>query len=372
MDKFIPVNEPLLGEREKELLIECINTGWISSEGPFVEQFEESLSKKVNRKFGISCSSGTAALDLAIASLEIGPGDEVIMPAFTIISCASAIIKSGAKPVLVDADPNTWNMNVDEIESVITSNTVAIMAVHIYGLPVDMDPLIKIANKYKLAVIEDAAEIIGGNYKKKPCGSFGHVSTFSFYPNKQITTGEGGMVVTNDLNISNRCKSLRNLCFQKNKRFIHNELGWNYRMTNLQAALGIAQLEKLDSVVKTKIKNGEIYNSFLEDLKGIKTPLKKTKYAENIYWVYGILIDSKIASAEEIMEKLKVLKVGTRPFFYPMHKQPVFKKMCIFENQSFPISEKLYKSGFYLPSGINLKHESIKEVTEKLKLLVQK
>ncbi len=371
MDKFIPVNEPLLGEREKELLIECINTGWISSEGPFVEKFEKSFSKKVNRKFGISCSSGTAALDLAIASLGIGPGDEVIMPTFTIISCASAIIKSGAKPVLVDAETNTWNMNVDQIESVITSKTVAIMAVHIYGLPVDMDPLLKIANKHKLSVIEDAAELIGAEYKKNPCGSFGHISTFSFYPNKQITTGEGGMVVTNDIQISNRCKSLRNLCFKKEKRFVHDELGWNYRMTNLQAALGIAQLEKLDLIVKNKLKNGRIYNQLLEDVQGIQTPLKRTKYAENIYWVYGIILDSKIATAEEMMTKLRESKIGTRPFFFPMHQQPVFKEMGIFEKQSFPISEKLYKYGFYLPSGLTLKPENIEKVAEILKRLIR-
>ena len=372
MDEFIPVNEPSLGAREKDLLIQCIETGWISSEGPFVEKFEESFSKKVNRKYGVSCSSGTAALDLAVSALKIGPGDEVIMPTFTIISCASAIIKVGAKPVLVDADANTWNMKVNEIEALITSKTVAIMAVHIYGLPVDMDPLLKIAKKYKLFVIEDAAELIGASYKGKPCGSFGHVSTFSFYPNKHITTGEGGMVVTNDEQITKRCKSLRNLCFQKDKRFIHEELGWNYRMTNVQAALGLAQLEKLDSIVKIKIRNGEIYNKFLEGIEGIKTPIKKTEYSRNIYWVYGILVNSNIASAEEIMSKLKKLNIGTRPFFYPMHQQPVFKKMGIFDDKSFPNSEKLYQNGFYLPSGLNLNFEIIEKVSRELKKLINK
>ena len=371
MNEFIPVNEPLLGEREKELVLECINSGWISSEGPFVEKFEESFCKTVKRKYGISCSSGTAALDLAVSALKIGPGDEVIMPTFTIISCASSVIKAGAKPILIDADPNTWNMNVNDIEASITPKTVAIMAVHIYGLPVDMDPLLEIANRYKLFVIEDAAELIGANYKKNPCGSFGHVSTFSFYPNKQITTGEGGMVVTNDLQIRDRCKSLRNLCFQKERRFVHKELGWNYRMTNLQAALGLAQLEKLDLIVKNKIKNGKIYNKFLENVQGIHTPLQRTKYAENIYWVYGILLDSKIATAEEMIDKLRKSKIGTRPFFFPMHQQPVFKEMGIFEKQSFPISEKLYKYGFYLPSGLTLEPENIEKVAEILKRLIR-
>ena len=198
------------------------------------------------------------------------------------------------------------------------------MAVHIYGLPVDMDPLLEIANKYKLFVIEDAAELIGASYKGMPCGSFGHVSTFSFYPNKHITTGEGGMVVTNDEQISNRCKSLKNLCFQKDKRFVHKELGWNYRMTNIQAAVGLAQLEKIDSIVRIKIKNGEIYNQFLEGVKGIKTPLKKTAYSNNIYLVYGILVDSNISTLEEIKNKIKELNIDTSPIFYPMHQQPVF------------------------------------------------
>ena len=370
MDKFIPVNEPLIGKREKDLINECLDTGWISSEGPFVEKFENTLSKKVNRKYGIACSSGTAALDLAVASLEIGPDDEVIMPAFTIISCAAAIIKSGAKPVLIDASEKTWNMNIDHVEAAITSKTVAIMAVHIYGLPVDMDPLIEIANKYGLYIIEDAAELIGAKYKDKPCGSFGHVSTFSFYPNKQITTGEGGMVFTDDLEISKRCKSLRNLCFQEDNRFVHNELGWNYRMTNIQAALGIAQLEKLDSTIKKKIKIGELYNKYLSDVKQIELPLVETEFAKNIYWVFGILISPKIDTAKNIISKLRKLKVGTRPFFYPMHKQPVFKKMKIFNKNYFPVSEKLYEQGLYLPSGLTLKEEDIKIVSQKLKKII--
>ncbi len=370
MDKFIPVNEPLIGKREKELINECLDTGWISSEGPFVEKFESSLSKKVNRKYGIACSSGTAALDLAIASLEIGPGDEVIMPAFTIISCAAAVIKSGAKPILIDSSERTWNMNVDHIEDAITSKTVAIMAVHIYGLPVDMDPLIEIAKKYGLYIIEDAAELIGAKYKNKPCGSFGHVSTFSFYPNKQITTGEGGMVFTNDLEISKRCKSLRNLCFQEDNRFVHNELGWNYRMTNLQAALGIAQLEKLDSTLKKKLKIGKLYNKYLSEFRQIELPLIETDFAKNIYWVFGILINPKVDKAKNIISKLRKLKIATRPFFYPMHKQPVLKKMGIFKKNYFPISEMLYEQGLYLPSGIKLKQEEIKIVSQKLKTII--
>src|SRR5210317_386213 len=229
MHDFIPVNEPLLGGNEKKYLNECIDTGWISSEGPFVKEFEKKFAAQVHRKYGIAVCNGSVALDVAVAALGIGPGDEVILPTFTIISCASAIVRAGATPVVVDADPLTWNMKVDEIEEKITASTRAIMVVHIYGLPTDMDPVLAIANKYGLAVIEDAAEAIGQTYRGRECGSFGTISTFSFYPNKHVTTGEGGMVLTDDDALAERCRSLRNLCFEANRRFVHEEIGWNYR-----------------------------------------------------------------------------------------------------------------------------------------------
>lgn len=367
MKKFIPVNEPDIGSREKELINECLDTGWISSEGPFVDKFELALSKKVNRKYGIACSNGTAALDIAVRALNIGPGDEVIMPAFTIISCANAIINSGAKPILVDADPQTWNMQVENVEAEITKNTVAIMAVHIYGLPVDLDPIIKIANKYHLAIIEDAAELIGGKYKNKPCGSFGTISTFSFYPNKHITTGEGGMILTNDSQLAERCKSLRNLCFKQNNRFVHDEIGWNYRMTNLQAALGIAQLEKLEKSIDKKLLIGKKYLEELKSIDLISMQLTKTDYAFNIFWVLGILVSKDFSNAKNIMQELSNRKIGSRPFFYPMHKQPVFNKLGLFKDDYHPISENLYRQGLYLPSGLKLKHSDIEIVCNNLK-----
>ena len=373
MKRFIPVNEPLIGEREKELVMQCLETGWISSEGQFVNQFEEKLSKRIDRKYGIACSNGSAALDIAVAALEIGPGDEVILPSFTIISCANSIVRAGAKPVVVDADTENWNMRTELIEDKITSKTVAIMMVHIYGLPVDVDPILNIAKKHNLAVIEDAAEIIGGFYKNKPCGSFGTISTFSFYPNKHITTGEGGMVFTNDFSLAERCRMLRNLCFQREKRFIHEEIGWNYRMTNLQAALGMAQLESLDNHIKKKINIGESYNKHLSEIPFIKLPLTKTSYANNIYWVYGILLEKKLGKAEKFMKNLSALGVGNRPFFYPIHKQPVLKKLGFFndiENRLF--SEDLYEYGFYIPSGLSLNEEKINYVVTQIKKLVNK
>ena len=370
MNKFIPVNEPIIGEKEKELVMECLNTGWISSEGPFVNKFEEEFSSFVNREYGISCTNGSSALDIAIAALGIGIGDEVILPTFTIISCASSIVRAGATPVIVDAENDTWNMDTDQIEALITDKTVAIMMVHIYGHPVDVDKVLKIAEKYHLAVIEDSAELIGAEYKERKCGSFGDISTFSFYPNKHITTGEGGMVVTNDKSLAEKCRSLRNLCFQKNKRFVHEELGWNFRMTNIQAALGLGQLERINETLKKKRDIGKMYNKYLSDLPNIKLPLIKTKFSENIYWVYGILIDSEFDTAQSIINHLAKKGIGTRPFFCPIHRQPVFLKKGLFSNfkKNF-IADDLYKQGFYIPSGVALSEEDIILVANEIKLI---
>ena len=368
---FIPVNEPLLDGNEKKYLLECIETGWISSEGPFIKEFEQKFADRVNRKHGIAVTNGTAALDVAVDALGIGPGDEVIMPTFTIISCIGQIVRAGAKPVLVDSDPVTWNMDITQIEEKITPRTKAIMVVHIYGLPVDMDPVMEIAERHGLKVIEDAAQMHGQTYKGKPCGSFGDISTFSFYPNKHITTGEGGMVVTNNEQLSDDCRSLRNLCFQPEKRFVHERLGWNLRMTNLQAALGLAQLEQLDDFVKRKRHMGNLYSELLLDLPNVQLPLSKTDYAENIYWVYGLLLDEKLGiDAEEAMHRLSEKGIGTRPFFCPMHMQPILKRMGLFENETYPVAEKLYSQGFYIPSGMALTDEQVDKVSEAVRKVI--
>ncbi len=355
MSDFIPVNEPLLDGNEKKYLLDCIETGWISSEGPFVKEFEQKFASGVNRKHGIAVTNGTAAIDAAVEALGIGAGDEVIMPAFTIISCVGQIVRAGAKPVLVDSDPVTWNMDVTQIEAKITSRTKAIMVVHIYGLPVDMDPVLDIAARHGLKIIEDAAEMHGQTYKGKPCGSFGDISTFSFYPNKHITTGEGGMIVANDDQLTEDCRSLRNLCFQPKKRFVHERLGWNLRMTNLQAALGLAQIERLSEFVQRKRRMGTRYSQLLAGLPGVQLPLVKTDYAENIYWVFGLLLDDELGiDAEEAMRRLAEKGIGTRPFFCPMHMQPVLRRMGLFEGECYPVAERLYRQGFYIPSGLAL------------------
>ena len=342
---------------------ECIQSGWVSSEGPFVEKFEKKFSAIVNRKYGIAVSSGTAAIDIALEALQVKKGDEIILPSFTIISCVGQIIRSGATPVLVDSDKNTWNMDPKKIEEKITSRTKAIMIVHIYGLPADIEPILNIAKKHNLKVLEDAAEMHGQTYNGKPCGSFGDISTFSFYPNKLITTGEGGMVVTNNPELAQTSKSLRNLCFQPNNRFVHERLGWNYRITNIQAALGLAQLERLEEFVKRKRSIGKQYNKIFKSEKKLHLPLEKTTYAENIYWIYGLVLNDTIdLVASQIMEKLKAKGIESRPFFCPMHQQPILKKMHLFQNERYPVSDKMYKNGFYIPSGLKLSKQDIEIV----------
>ncbi len=370
---FIPVNEPLLNGKEKEYLCECIDTGWISSEGPFVKKFEQKMSMTVNRKYGIAVSNGTAALEVATQALGIGKGDEVIMPTFTIISCAMAVTKLGAVPVLVDSGIYTWNMNVNEIEAKITSRTKAIIAVHLYGLPVEMDKILELAHKYNLKVIEDAAEMHGQKYNGKPCGSFGDISTFSFYSNKHITTGEGGMIVTDDEELAERCRILRNLCFRKDVRYVHDEISCNYRFTNLQAAVGLAQLERLNEVVERKREMGKYYTERLKEIDGLILPIESTEYATNIYWVYGLVLDKSIRADNKIIQELLAEEgIGSRTFFWCIHEQPVYQKEGLFINESYSDAEYLARKGFYIPSGLALTQKQMEQVVFKVKSVMQK
>jgi len=302
------------------------------------------------------------------------------MPSFTIISCAAAVVRRGCVPVLVDSDPLTWNMDVDKLQAKIeheikikkNKKLKAVMVVHIYGLPVDMDPVIEIAGNYGLKIIEDAAEMHGQRYKRRPCGSFGDISAFSFYPNKHVTTGEGGMLLTDDERLAERCRSLRNLCFQAEKRFLHEELGYNFRMTNLQAAVGLAQLERLNEFVERKRRMGKRYHEMLTGVEGLELMPAKTDYAENIYWVYGMVLKDDVPfGAEEAMKKLGSRGIGTRPFFWPMHEQPVFRKMGLFEGERYPVSERLARRGFYIPSGLALTEAQMMEAAEAVKEMLR-
>ncbi len=372
MHEFIPVNEPLLCGNEKEYLNECIDTGWISSEGSFVKRFEEEMSTYVGRRYGIAVSNGTAALEAAVLALNLKKGTEVILPTFTIMSCAQAVVKAGLIPVVVDCDLETWNMDISQIESRITSNTSAIMIVHIYGLTVDIDPIVSLTSKYGLKLIEDAAEVHGQTYKGKLCGCFGDISVFSFYANKNITCGEGGMIVTDDARLAERCRSIRNLCFEVDKRYIHKELGSNFRMTNMQAALGVAQLEYIDKTIVRKRAIGEKYRNLLSGIKGVRQPLEKTEYCNNIYWVYGLVLEESLpVDALWVMNKLKDQKIGTRPFFYPIHKQPILLEMGFFKNTYCPNAEVLSERGFYIPSGLGVTEDKIEIVAKSIRRIIR-
>ncbi|RKI88679.1 DegT/DnrJ/EryC1/StrS family aminotransferase [Parablautia intestinalis] len=373
MVAFIPVNEPLINGNEKKYLCECIDTGWISSEGPFVKEFEQKMSMLVGRKYGIAVSSGTAALEVAVQALGIGEGDEVIMPAFTIISCAMAVTKVGAVPVLVDSDLTSWNMDVDEIEAKITSKTKAIMMVHLYGLPVEVSKVTELAERYNLKIIEDAAEMHGQTYNGRKCGSFGDISTFSFYSNKHITTGEGGMVVTDDIELAERSRMLRNLCFRKDVRYMHDEISDNYRFTNLQAAVGLAQLERLNEFIEKKRQMGRYYTDRLKGISGLILPIEETEYADNIYWVYGMVLDKDIPIDNRTVQKLLAEEgIGSRTFFWCIHEQPVYQNQGLFQKEKYPKAEYLARKGFYVPSGLALTEEKMEKVVSGVRKVMNK
>jgi len=367
---MIPVNTPDLSGNEKHYLAACIDTGWISSEGPFVGQFETALANRLGRRHGVATCNGSAALDVALQALDLEPGAEVILPTFTIISCLQCILRAGARPVLVDADPVTWNMDVSRIESKITPRTRAILAVHIYGLTVDMAAVLALARRHGLRVIEDAAEAIGQTCfvdgAHVPCGKIGDISTLSFYPNKHVTSGEGGMVLTDDDRLSARCRSIRNLCFGSgDNRFHHEELGYNYRMCNLQAAVGCAQLERLDAAILRKRAIGDAYQKAFADLRSVELPCARSAVAENIYWVYGLVLKDDVPfDAVAAMARLAQQGIGTRPFFWPMHEQPVLRRMGLFAGERHPVAERLARRGLYIPSGLGLSAAEIEQVIQ--------
>jgi perosamine synthetase len=367
---MIPVNEPLLDGNELQYVSDCVTTGWISSAGKYISEFEKKWADYCGMKHGISVCNGTVALELAVEIFDFPKGSEIILPSFTIISCAQAITKAGCIPVVVDCDPDTWCMDVNQIESMITPKTKAIMPVHIYGHAVDMDPLMNLTKKYSLMVIEDAAEVHGAEYKRKKCGGFGDVSCFSFFANKIITTGEGGMILTNSDELAEKLKAYRNLCFQSKQRFLHENIGHNFRFTNIQAALGLAQLERIEKFIEKKREMAQMYN---EGLAGLPVQLPAEKpWAKNVYWMYGLVLDEKTGmTAKDLAIRLNEKGVETRPFFLGMHEQPVFRNMGLFQGISLPITERISRYGLYLPSGQAITDDQINEVVDTIKSIFQ-
>ncbi len=363
---MIPVCVPLLNGKELEYVEDCVKTNWISSKGRYVDAFEKNFSQYCGTKHGITASNGTASLHLALASIGLKEGDEVIVPTFTMISSVLAIVYCRAKPVLVDAEPETLNMDVTQIEEKITDKTKAILPVHIYGHPCDMDPIKSLAKKHGLYIVEDAAEAHGAEYKGKKAGGIGDVGCFSFYANKIITCGEGGMIVTNDEGIAARARSIKDLSFEKGKErvYLHSEVGYNYRITNLQAAVGLAQFERIGELVEMRRRNAHLYGDFLENVHGLRLPIEKS-WAKNVYWMYSILVEPGFGvGRDELMKKLAEKGVETRSFFVPMHKQPVFRKMHLFGGERYPVGEELSQKGLYLPSSSGLKIDEIRYICD--------
>lgn len=358
---MIPIAEPLLGEEELNNVIQAVKSGWISSKGKFIPEFEERFAQYCGAKYGVATSNGTTALHLALTALEIGEGDEVIVPTLTFIATANAVRYTGAKPVFVDSHPDYWCIDPEKIEEAITPKTKAIIPVHLYGHPCDMDAMMAIAKKHDLYVIEDAAEAHGAEYKGRKVGSFGDISCFSFYGNKIITTGEGGMCLTNDERLTERMRILRDHGMNPGKRYWHDIIGFNYRMTNMQAAVGVAQLEKLDKFVEKKREIAQWYAEGLKDLeeKGLIKLHPEMPWAKCVYWMYSILIEGGFRiSRDELMEKLRKIGIDTRPLFYPIHVMPPYKG-----SEEFPVAEEVSKRGLSLPSAVNLEKESIDWVT---------
>ncbi len=366
---MIPVCEPLLDGNEEKYVLDALRSNWISSSGKYLDLLEEKFSCYLGVKYSAACSSGTSALHLACLAAGIGAGDEVIIPNFTLIVSANVVISCGAKPVLVDVDPKTWCINPKLIEEKITKHTKAIMAVHMYGHPCEMDAIMTTAKRHHLFVIEDCAEAHGAEYKGRKVGSIGHAGCFSFYGNKILTSGEGGLVTTSDQKIAEKVKLLRNQAFDK-PRFVHHEVGFNYRLTNLQAAIALAQLERVEEKVKRKIEIAKKYSDLLGKKDSALTLPTQTDHCKNVYWMYGVLLGQTYNTKDEVMEELHQNGVETRSFFCPMSRQPVFQKK---DNPSFPdvsgkhpISDQLWERGLYLPSGLGLTDAQIKEVSRRL------
>lgn len=359
---MIPVSKPLQIANAQAYLLDCARSGWFSSNGPYVARFENAFGAYIGTKYAAAVPSGTAALHLALAAINLQKGDEVIVPTFTMFSPVAAILYTGANPIFVDSDPITWTIDPTHVARKITKRTRAILAVHIYGHPVDIDPLRRLAKQHHLFLIEDAAEGLGALYKGKKVGTLGDIACFSFYANKPVTTGEGGMAVTNDKRLYLRIKTLADMAHHPKKRFLHTDLGFTYRMTNMQAAVGLAYLEKVETTIKKKCRIADIYTKFLTKIPFITVPPKQS-WAHPVCWMYGIYINATSPISRDILrKKLTDRGIDTRDFFVPCHRQPALHKLGIRTKEHFPVADALARRGLYLPSGPNITQQDIRTV----------
>ena len=355
--RIIPVAETLLDGNELQYVTDCIRSNWVSSEGLYVRRFEEAFAAAAGCRFGIACSSGTAALHLLLSTCGLESGDEVIIPAFTMIATANAVTYTGATPVLVDAEQATWNIDAGLVERKITPRTRAIVAVHTYGHPADADPLRALAEKHGLLLLEDAAEAHGAIYRGRSVGSLGKAAIFSFYGNKIVTTGEGGMITTNDEGLASLARQLRGHAISPQRHFWHEYVGFNYRMTNLQAAVGLAQTERIDALVETRRHNARSYHERLSAVPGLTLPVEKSD-VKNVFWMYALLVEGAFRlSRNELRDALALRGIETRSMFIPIHLQPIYRHL--FRGERYPVAEALCRKGLYLPSGPGLSAEEI-------------
>ncbi len=358
---MIPLCVPEIKGNEWKYIKECLDTNWVSSAGSYVDRFEKDFSNYLNVKKSVSTSNGTTALFLALKVLGIGEGDEVIVPSLTFISPVNAIRYVGAEPVFVDVCRDTYVMDAEKVEELITSKTKAILPVHLYGHPVDMDKLVEIARKYGLYIIEDATESLGAFYKEKPVGTIGDIGCFSFNGNKLITTGAGGMLVTNNEELGEKAKFLSTQAkiVNDNKSFYHPEIGYNFRMPNILAAMGCAQLENIDEYIKRKRDNAAYYNELLKNIQGITLPTER-EWANNVYWLYSIVVEDEYRlSRDELIKILAENDIESRPFFMPVHKMPPYVN-C--RRGDLSVTEELSRKGLNLPSSVGLTKEQIEKV----------
>ncbi len=371
---FIPVCEPLLGGNELKYITEAVESGWISSSGKYINAFEKKFSEFNHNRFAVATTNGTTALHLALVALGVGPGDEVIIPSFTMAASAFAICYTGAIPVFVDATPDTWNINEALIEEKITKKTKAIMTVSIFGHPCELDKILALKEKYGIALIEDAAEAHGAKYGSKQVSEYADITTYSFFANKHLTTGEGGMVTTNNEALYDRCRYFKNMCFSLdgNRNYLHGDIGFNYRMSNLHAAIGLSQVEKVEDYIHMRIRNGELYKKYLSDIQGISIQAKKENVT-HVYWMNGVVIDSNIYGnvRNELRDYLTKNNIETRLFFAGMHKQPSLKNYGCDCSGQYPVSDFLTENGFYLPSGSLLNEQQIEYICSKINLFLK-
>ncbi len=358
----IPVFAPWLSENVRRYVLDCIDSGWISSLGEYVGRFEREFARFCEAAHGVGTSNGTAALHLALASLAIGPGDEVLVPDLTFVATANAVRYTGATPVLVDVDPQSWTLDPADARRKLTGRTRAVVPVHLYGHPADLDPVLELARGHGLRVVEDAAEAHGARYKGRRVGAIGDVGAFSFYGNKIITTGEGGMLVTNDPALAERATFLRDQAMDPYRRYAHPEIGFNYRMTNIQAAIGVAQVEQAEAILVRRKAIAVAYQTGLQDIPGL-TPPPVMPWAETIYWMYSVLIGPRFGQDRDaVAERLRARGIDTRPFFVPLHEQPPYRTPG-----PFPVTTALARTGLNLPSGTGLSAEEIAAVCATLR-----